>query len=230
MSDYAKVPDVDLLGQFVPETFEEDTIDFSLLTAIKQAGGMTPEIINELSQIGDNPWFPLNSDHQLQKGGATKEISVAAIEALLAHDQVPIPFTSIPVTVPSQIPPMHEPSSPASVVSAESEADNGYIDDDSLVNMSVRELNIQLRGMPKDEVIKLKQRRRTLKNRGYAQSCRTRRQQQKCDLEKEKSHLQVAVIELNRQITSLKHERNMWKAKYERLEKATGQQFRIPSC
>ena len=226
MCDFAKVPDVDLLSQ-LPENFDQEAIDFNLFTAIKQAGGMTPEILNELSQFSENPWFPLTTDHQLQKERATKESSVAAIEALLAstHDQAvafPVPF----VSVPSQIPLMHGPPSPASIASAESEAD---IDDDSLVNMTVRELNVQLRGAAKEEALKLKQRRRTLKNRGYAQSCRTRRLQLKSELEQEKDQLQLTVIELTRQITNLKRDRDLWKAKYERLEKAAGQHFRTPS-
>jgi hypothetical protein len=85
------------------------------------------------------------------------------------------------------------------------------VTDDELVTLTVRELNKRLRNLSKDEKLKYKQRRRLLKNRGYAQTCRSRRINNQHAKEIENGRLK----ELLQQTTL---ERNLYKTKYENLK------------
>lgn len=77
------------------------------------------------------------------------------------------------------------------------------ISDEHLVSLSVRELNRQLKscGLSKSQVLKMKQRRRTLKNRGYAASCRNKRLEVKGGLEGER----LGVVDEIQQIKNQNH-------------------------
>jgi len=68
--------------------------------------------------------------------------------------------------------------------------EDSAICDKQLVTLSVRELNRHLKSsrFSKNQVQQMKQRRRTLKNRGYAASCRNKRFQRKGELEVQKKN------------------------------------------
>lgn len=92
------------------------------------------------------------------------------------------------------------------------------ISDDELISYSVRDLNRVLRGLPQNEVAKLKLRRRTLKNRGYAANCREKRLTQKDELEVERNSLRVELKKLKEANDEMQAELVGLRAKYEALE------------
>lgn len=85
------------------------------------------------------------------------------------------------------------------------------INDDLLMTLTVRELNKRLHGCPREEVVRLKQKRRTLKNRGYAQNCRSKRLQQRHDLEITNRNLHSELKKIQMDLVRISQERDQLK-------------------
>ena len=82
------------------------------------------------------------------------------------------------------------------------------LDDADLLQLSVKDLNRRLQGMPKAQVVRVKQKRRTLKNRGYAQNCRQKKQVQRKGLEGSISGLEAEIRRLKADLEKMRKERD----------------------
>jgi hypothetical protein len=84
-----------------------------------------------------------------------------------------------------------------------------------LQRFSVKELNrfLKSNGLSKEQQQRIKNRRRTLKNRGYAQNCRVKRINNKKSLEFQNEELHKELDHLKADLEKVKRDRDLYKAK-----------------
>jgi len=94
------------------------------------------------------------------------------------------------------------------------------LSDEEIKNLRVQELNQLLRGLPQDEAAKIRRRRRNLKNRGYALTCRQRRLQLQEELLNENNFLKRQLEDNREKLDYVTKERNVYKRKFLQLQSA----------
>merc|ERR1712142_1040007 len=90
---------------------------------------------------------------------------------------------------------------------------------EELTTLTIVQLNKRLSGLSKEEVNKLKARRRTLKNRGYAQNCRTTKDEEEKRLKDEGDQLEREIAELIQNNEEKQKKIENFKQKYLKLQK-----------
>ena len=101
------------------------------------------------------------------------------------------------------------------------------VPDQQLIEMSARDLNKLMKDYSAETVSKLKKKRRTLKNRGYALNSRLKRVHQKNHLEDERDELKTKVQQLTSEVSALQKELEQYKERctsFEKLLKAKSDQ------
>lgn len=103
---------------------------------------------------------------------------------------------------------------------------NRIISDPDLINIDIKELNKMLkeRGISKDLATRLKQRRRTLKNRNYASSCREKKDEEILTLEKEKGTEVEEITRMEEENEMIQKDIEQMKRKYRLLEQFAKEQ------
>ncbi|KAL9974264.1 hypothetical protein ACROYT_G011281 [Oculina patagonica] len=98
--------------------------------------------------------------------------------------------------------------------------DAKVITDEEIANLRVSELNKRLRNIPWDEAARIRKRRRNLKNRGYALTCRLRKQREQEDLMNENTLLKKQVEGGKWKLLKIWKEKEAYKRKYLLLQQS----------
>ena len=100
------------------------------------------------------------------------------------------------------------------------EANCKGISDEEIKNLRVKDLNKILRNIPCEEAAKIRKRRRNLKNRGYAYSCRLRKQREHEDLMNENILLKKRLEDGKFKLLKVWNEKEVYKKKYTQTKQA----------
>lgn len=185
--------------------------DMKLKSSLSSSQNSTQSLEKEMNDveclISSSPEFVQNFSKYLVSGA---EAGKQALTSPGLHEET---------NGPSKIPSLKRSLSNLSTMSGKSKTDSDTqtLEDEELVALPVRELNRRLQGLPKEDVQKLKQKRRTLKNRGYAQNCRSKRMHQRQSLEVTNKTLENQVRQLQRQQAILMRECQFYKQQCEIL-------------
>ena len=120
-----------------------------------------------------------------------------------------------------------ETTNEANDFSSESETESLYhppdvkeISDEEIQSLRMQELNKLLRDLPRDQAARIRKRRRNLKNRSYALTCRLRKQREHEDLINENTSLKRELEDERRKLKNVWNEKEEYKKKYAQLQGA----------
>ena len=94
------------------------------------------------------------------------------------------------------------------------------ISDEEIRNLRVKELNNLLRNIPSEEAVKIRRRRRNLKNRGYALTSRLKKQREHEDLINENTLLKKQLEDGKWKLLKVWNEKEAYKKKYALAKRA----------
>lgn len=94
------------------------------------------------------------------------------------------------------------------------------ITDFEVATLPIRELNRRLKNRPQAEILQIRKRRRSLRNRNYATNCRRRRAALKESLLTENQQLRDQLREANETLSKALKEKDSYKRKFAELHKA----------
>ena len=156
----------------------------------------------------EEPYTPTWSDKCHLSDDLASEADYQDLENILAMSQTRLDLDLEPFSPASS-----GPQSPQLLPDS-----NEHISDDDLIKLPIRELNKRIRHLSKEEVKKIRKRRRSLKNRGYATSCRQRRVALKETLETQNQRLKAQLREAKEKLNIAIKDRDIYKEKCGQLQ------------